>query len=1190
MPGIPTDIQIGAALIDDYLYLEDAPVGPDPQGRFLAVQDPTDLSSRLLAVDSDGKLTHFYPDPTSHSGWNNETVSVTAPPNATAITRLSGYIQDGMLNALCYYAVSGVTSSGAVWMQSTGPGQWVEAPLTSSALNALAYTYQTDHFIDSAGNQYLYGVSAGIGEGAFYIVSYDPGQGQWDILFEQLTASTQFPTPISTGAAFRLTEADDGSINVLWVDGGLVYYWNATISDPGTEDAAFSWNGQASSFNPNLGALAVQSLIDVPGPQGVDNVLLLDSGGNLYWVQGYSSVSPSMTRLTGGAGQPKGVISATASIDGTGNLRIMCAESAVQSLWILRQSGAGPSGPAFASWTPLGNPVAAVSAPASAAGGPEVFLVSVSLDVYHLSQNLVDYTWLGRQIAAPAPSTAAPQNIACTRMDLDVVDDSGTNVPGALVTIGADAPAVVVVNDVAYPVGPGQPATVQADPVGQVSVLLQTTSLSTPDFTFTVTNGDGTTAARGCQGDAPQIKLGETPPPISPASIGPRVAGTDPTLPIGTSQLTTAGVLSPLCPDPSGAIQTLASLGSWIVFAQANISAAVITPPDTAIHLARDPISGQFRQMSADEVARMKEASIDGGVLGSISHFFGDVANFFKHAWKALEHIGVEIEQGVLHIFLNAEHWVVNTVREAKASIETLVSWMAQGLEDALDAFLNYIKRLFDWQNILNTHQVIKALVNSAMSEVGAGIEQLETLVKSVATTLSGDVTNAFANLEAMFQSGQSFNAVANAAGPTPISGSGANVLQPASASNVVTTDKSRLKYGHTYVSQYYARNGAPTLAGGSQSDLADAASSWSNGFQAQMQPFATYMNTAAPDVRQIFDTVMVDLLTALKDAIVWAIQGFEDFAIFVLQQIQDAIAGLQALLNFQPDIPVLSWLYSHVITGTLTDPGDPLTVLDALCLVAAIPCTIGYELVMGAPLFTAAEVASINQDGIPWPAWPASPAAGPAGRLGESGEEEPPPAWAKAVNTLGGVMVMAMGFVNAANDLCATGAQMPGGLGLMKGVAFALSLVGVIGGLATAPAVAPWPVLVKGADNWTTADKWTVYFWLGTLAPILVDGLSTWKWGSQVRYLTTVGPIIDTAFGLVLTGIGGAAAHFQLAEMPPYTRWDPANDILSQVGRVFRFLLLFGDMILTTGGLMALDVILGFGAGATQIGVAIEG
>ena len=35
------DVQITASLIDDYLMTVDAPVGPNPAGRFVAVQDPS---------------------------------------------------------------------------------------------------------------------------------------------------------------------------------------------------------------------------------------------------------------------------------------------------------------------------------------------------------------------------------------------------------------------------------------------------------------------------------------------------------------------------------------------------------------------------------------------------------------------------------------------------------------------------------------------------------------------------------------------------------------------------------------------------------------------------------------------------------------------------------------------------------------------------------------------------------------------------------------------------------------------------------------------------------------------------------------------------------------------------------------------------------------------------------------------
>src|SRR5262249_55434173 len=235
----------------------------------------------------------------------------------------------------------------------------------------------------------------------------------WDILYEQLL--DQFTPPLSTGAAFRLMPGAGGGINVLWIEGGVIYWQPAVITDPGTEDAEFQWSSTtASSFNPGLGALTVNEIIPLPGGAGENNLLVIGGTGTLYLIQGYQGSGAAMTALTGGANQPAGAMSASVGVDATGNLMLLLAETTTQALWILRQTGTSGVVPTFAAWVPLGNTVIALAAPPSMAGGPELFLVDPGLDAYHMAQNLTDLVWSTCQIAAPTPAGTTPTNIAGT--------------------------------------------------------------------------------------------------------------------------------------------------------------------------------------------------------------------------------------------------------------------------------------------------------------------------------------------------------------------------------------------------------------------------------------------------------------------------------------------------------------------------------------------------------------------------------------------------------------------------------------------------------------------------------------------------------------------------------------------------------------------------------------------------------
>lgn len=1204
MANNAADIQITASLIDDYLLAMDAPVGQNPAGRFVAVQDSTaPTSTALLSVDSSGNLLHFYRDQTSHSGWNTTTVSVPRPSGATGqIARLAAFTQANVTsqatvtNALAYFPLRSTSGNAAVWMQSSAPGNWTTAPLTADAANALSFTYQTDHYTDAAGFQYLYGVSGSFTGGAFFIVWLDQQAGNWDVLYEQ--PLNQFTPALSTGAAFRLMPGARGGINVLWIDSGVINWQSATITNPGTENAVFSFTGVSGAFNPKLGKLTVDQIVPLPGAARVSDLLVIGGTGTLYLVRGYDQPNPTMTPLTGGENRPAGVQSAGVGVDAAGNLTLLVSETTTQALWILRQDRTQAVQPGFHPWVQLGNTVGAVAVPTVMIGGPELFLVDPNLRVFHMAQNLTDLVWSTRKIAAPTPAGTAPTNIAGTASNLTVVDANQAPIGNALISVSSDQPVTIVVgglgSNVAFAVEPGTPAQIQADGTGKASIVVHATTLSPPPLTFTVTNADGTTAQRACQGDQVQVKLGETAPPAFVSSVASRLAGNDPSLPVTAAALTSANILNPKFADPSAAISAITSTGQWLLQNPGVDTNTLSLHGVTARHWRIEfPPGGkpQFRMLSEAE-ARDYVHRAAAAAPGSIGGIFGDVANFFKHAWQEVKSITVSIGDELTVLFNDVEKFVLTTVREAGQVLETIFTVIAQGLADAYEVILDalrWLKQLFEWQDILYTHTVIKAVVNSALTELSSCIELAQQKVKTSFGAVEDKIKATFANIESVFAAGQTFNAFANAAGSSPIGGSG-NVLAAQPASAAYSQNGSRANYVHGHVKAFYA--GSDGGGNGSTGNINNvvqqnwAGDSLSTFNQNTQEIYDVLKSLSSP--QQFFDLVMLGLFEAAEDLVLFVIDAVEDIVLAALEVLEEAIKGLQSLWNQPIDIPVISWLYKNVITGTSTNPGDDLTVLDALSLVFAVPATILYKAVIGngkAP-FSKADADHYAQNGLPWPqfgSWP--PAAAPIAGARPSGAPGASPALPVAMGSLAGVACFFGTFLTAGADGLAFSDDPD------EGVQLFLSWASVVQSLISQVGGAPWSIFTAGPQR--SADDWTVALWAFTWVPVVSDLIFTFATGKLARYTQTLGPVLDTGMGWVMAALAAAVVAEQHGAMPPYTAWDQANALVPQCSRGFKFLILTKDTIAEAigyPGLVFVDLAVGVGSTVTQIGDATQG
>ena len=294
--------------------------------------------------------------------------------------------------------------------------------------------------------------------------------------------------------------------------------------------------------------------------------------------------------------------------------------------------------------------------------------------------------------------------------------------------------------------------------------------------------------------------------------------------------------------------------------------------------------------------------------LGDLYQLLDSAANYIIHIeqdavsglWNFIAEIGEAVYQAVLdtvHAVAGAVEWVFNQI---VVDIEDLIS---------------YLGFLFGWQDILTTHKVMKNVFLQATQQAISTLASFETSVEDTFAAVIKTI-NGWADLPAL--------------GQTANSTTGTN---PAPASQNSAPSNLGVYHFQGNVSNASTSYNAPSFSEELFQDLMnllnqekDTLSAAYDSIQSEIiVPFATL---TATEVIQKFIAIAVDtLLEAAEDVIVEVIKVFV--------QIADAIVGL---MTAPIDFPVISDLYMLIA-------GEPLSFLDVVCLIAAIPATVCYKL-----------------------------------------------------------------------------------------------------------------------------------------------------------------------------------------------------------------------------------------------------
>lgn len=623
------------------------------------------------------------------------------------------------------------------------------------------------------------------------------------------------------------------------------------------------------------------------------------------------------------------------------------------ALWVVRSEAEG----SYVTPFPLGGSLQAIFTPQGTNVNGQVFAVDSESALCMLQQDPVTTMWSIQRIQQPSAEAVDLTTYATKGL---LTDGNGVLVANVPVTITASAAATIWVQGTATQIGPTQPATVTTDAAGRLTIVSPAFGLGTPSLTF---SASGLAAS-----------VTENPA----ADVQNYLSGTGSLNALPTFDATTIGTLAPGL-SPTGATDAVQGIQGALQMGN-NASAAAATRAGAGggwkiefnTNSSRDPV---FTRLTAAELAQLHSQAADSlsSLWGDLKKFAGDVWHAIRAGAAAVSNIVADVGQGIITLTLKiageidqAVDMFINTIEDAVNAVHSIFISIGVAVEDVI----NFVRSLFDWEDINNTRQVLEYLLNQTGPCLNTMLKQFGTVAEGFFSGLETKLSDAASELSgnSLFQN-QSISSLGTSAF-NPSQSSAGNVgaaSAPAGSASAFTSNPT----SHWVVDKMVAYGGNST--GLAFTPVSQLGTLWTT-FTTDFQNVEADLKSALQNIQVLFTgektpsgqtgnpsnaknvgiTAVIDLLQDLLKAVL----AFADAVIQTFLQMVELVTSALASYLAQPltDIPLLSSLYQK-------ECGEPMTVAGLIALAAAVPLTVGYKILNATtnPPFTADFIAYLT-------------------------------------------------------------------------------------------------------------------------------------------------------------------------------------------------------------------------------------
>jgi hypothetical protein len=572
----------------------------------------------------------------------------------------------------------------------------------------------------------------------------------------------------------------------------------------------------------------------------------------------------------------------------------------------------------------------------------DIFTVDQEHSLTHLSQDRTTTLWSARSILLPVTEDDLTKTTQCNAYTTQVTlsDADGTPLANQTVRISASSLSLIAIDGSHFFVDQsGQFATIETNALGMFSVATVAKGLTTPkirlagDFMKEVIDFDpkATVANRLKSINADDLRgatvtRGGAKVPLIPARQPSQLSNAADAfreLVKVQSRLAQPGKADDVTVDVGDA-------GPQSYDIRPAVS-TVTTPLDFS-HLPNGTVL--TLPVAAAPSARLAAPQ---GIFSPIEVSFGDIWNAIKNGLVKVANIVIKKVDDGLRIVINGLESAFSAVLKFAEQVWDVVEWVFNQIGAVIDEIIEWLRFLFEWGDILNTHVVMRKMTQLALKHFDTAIASIESDVATALDQLKPALAEKSVKWPANGVSHLTISAVAK--------GSKASSVAKDTKTSWIASKVNRHTVGRASStdSDLPSDSITKTLEGIGENEI--------KAIQAAYDEIVVDIakNIMQFDLEEIFKRLVAAFTDALLDTT-------KNIIAVVCSVSQLAIKAIDSILNSPIDIPVITWLYEKVIA-----PGSTLTILDVSCLIAAVPATVLCKLVADKAPFSSAQAKALS-------------------------------------------------------------------------------------------------------------------------------------------------------------------------------------------------------------------------------------
>jgi len=297
----------------------------------------------------------------------------------------------------------------------------------------------------------------------------------------------------------------------------------------------------------------------------------------------------------------------------------------------------------------------------------------------------------------------------------------------------------------------------------------------------------------------------------------------------------------------------------------------------------------------------------------------GDIFRWIDHVINDVENFFVKVIDGVANFFITIGEELYTFALDCYQTIARAVEFVFKKIKVFIEDLIKWVGFLFKWEDIIRTHDVLKNVFKRGLENSVHQIDVLKEHVDLIFDNLQSRV-DSWAGLETT---------------------TGSLSEKSATAGSCPGKDDPQSNYG-----TYHLNNGSTksttntSIINGVTDQLEDLLDTLASAIETEGDIFVNAYNTFKTQVIDQADTLSIGEILKRSIAIILdiLIESVENLIDTALDIIKILMQGVLDILDATIEIPVLSWLYKEIT-------GNDLSLLDAVCLVLAIPTTLLYKI-----------------------------------------------------------------------------------------------------------------------------------------------------------------------------------------------------------------------------------------------------